>query len=75
MNNRTIINTFNSDNNNNNNIADIDTLQCHCQIMTIIAYRIFKFESIIKKLIMANHAFLAVVTFSNINSFLISILL
>ena len=37
--------------------------------MTTIAYRILKLESMIKKLIMANHRFFAVITFSEINSF------
>ena len=37
--------------------------------MPTIAYRILKFESMIKKGIVANHAFFAVVTFSKFNSF------
>ena len=41
--------------------------------MVILAYRIFKFESVIKKPIMANHTFFAVVTFSEIISFAYSI--
>ena len=59
-----IISIFNSD---NNNIAYINTK--HCQIMTIISYRILKFESMIKKPIVTNHEFFAVVTFSKINFF------
>ena len=64
MNNTTTINIFNND---NNNIAYNKTQ--HCQIMTTIAYRILKFESMIKKAVMANHTLFGVVTFSNINSF------
>ena len=64
MNNTTIINIFESD---NSNIAYINNL--HCQIMTTIAYRILKFESIIKKPVMANYTSFAVVTSSKINSF------
>ena len=41
--------------------------------MVILAYRILKFESVIKKPIMANHTFFAVVTFSEIISFAYSI--
>ena len=37
--------------------------------MTTIAYRILEFESIIKKLIITNHKFFAVATFSKISSF------
>ena len=37
--------------------------------MTTIAYIILKVESMIKKPIMTNHTFFAVVTFSKINSF------
>ena len=37
--------------------------------MKTIVYRILKFESIIKKAIVANHAFFAVVTVSKINFF------
>ena len=62
MNNTTIINISNI---NNSNIAYMNTY--HCQIMTTIAYRIVKYESRIKKAIMANHTFFAVVTFSRIN--------
>ena len=57
--NNTSINIFNSD---NSKIAYINTE--HCQNMTIIAYRILKFQSMIKKSTMANHTFFAVVTFS-----------
>ena len=64
MNNTTIVNILNSD---NSNIADIKTK--HCQIMTSIAYRILKFESMIKKPIVTNHASFTFITFSRINSF------
>ena len=64
MENTTIINIYDS---NNSNITYINNK--HCQIMTTIAYRIFKFESVIKKSIVTNHTFFAVVTFSKINSF------
>ena len=64
MNNTTIINILKSD---NNNIAYIKVQ--HCQIMKTIAYRILKLESMIKKLIMKNHTFFAVATFSKTNSF------
>ena len=37
--------------------------------MTIIAYRSLKFEPMIKKETVANHAFFAVVTFSKISYF------
>ena len=63
MNNTTIMNIFNRD---NSNIAYINTK--HCQIMATIAYRILKFESMIKKRIVANHAWF-VSTFSKVNSF------
>ena len=56
MNNTTIINIFNSD---NSNIAYIKTAHCRT-----IAYMILKFESMIKRKIMANHTFL---TFGKIN--------
>ena len=36
--------------------------------MTTIAYRILTFESMIKKPVMANYAFFAIVTFSKFNS-------
>ena len=45
MNNTTVIKTLNSD--NNSNIAYIKTQ--HCQIMATIAYKILKFETMIKK--------------------------
>ena len=64
MNNTTISNAFNGD---NSNIAFIKT-QC-CQIMAIMAYRILKFEPMIKKRIVINHTYFAVVTFSRINCF------
>ena len=64
MKNTTVINTFNI---GNSNIAHIKTQ--HRQIMTIIAYRFLKFEPSIKKPIEANHSFLTVISFSNINSF------
>ena len=37
--------------------------------MAAIAYKILTFESMIQKPILKNHAFFAVVTFNNINSF------
>ena len=37
--------------------------------MTTIVYKILKFETMIKKLIMTNHAFFAAITFSRINYF------
>ena len=43
----------------------------HCQIMTTIAYRILKFQTMIKKPIVTNHPFLAVATFSKIICFYI----
>ena len=45
MNNTTVIKALNSD--NNSNIAYIKTQ--HCQIMATIAYKILKFETMIKK--------------------------
>ena len=57
MNNTTITNIFNSA---DNNIAYINIQ--HCQIMTTIAYIILKFKSMIKKPIVAYHAFFTVVT-------------
>ena len=45
MNNTMVIKTLNSD--NNSNIAYIKTQ--HCQIMATIAYKILKFETMIKK--------------------------
>ena len=45
MNDTTVIKTLNSD--NNSNIAYIKTQ--HCQIMATIAYKILKFETMIKK--------------------------
>ena len=41
----------------------------NCQIMTTIAYRILKFEPMIKKPIVTNLVFFAVVTFSGTSSF------
>ena len=61
MNKITITAIFNG---GNSNIAHINT-----ENMATIAYRISEFESVIKKPIMANYAFFAVVTFSKINSF------
>ena len=63
MNNATIIKIFNND---NINITYINIKRC--QIMTTIAYIILKFESVIKKPIMANSTLFAVVTFRKINS-------
>ena len=37
--------------------------------MTIITYRILKLESMIEKLVMTNHPFFTVNTFSKISSF------
>ena len=64
MDNTTIINIFNS---NNNNVASIKTE--NSQIMKTVRYQILKFEPMIKKSIVANHAFLAVTTFSRTSSF------
>ena len=61
--NNTIINTFNK---YNSRIANTDTQ--HRQVMTIVINRIFKFESMIKKPIVASYTFFAVITFK-INSF------
>ena len=66
MNNTAIINFFNSDI-SNSNVAYIKMQ--NCQIMATIAYRILKFESTIKKPIVANHAFFTSITFSRISSF------
>ena len=62
MNNAMIINIFNSDDSNN---AYIKTQ--HCQIMTTSAYITLKLESMIKKEIVRNREFFAIVTFSKIN--------
>ena len=51
MNNKTIINTFNSDNNN------VKTQ--HRQNITTITKRILKFKSMIRKQIMADNTFFA----------------
>ena len=64
MNNTTIINIFSID---NSNIAYNKTR--HCLIMTTIAYRILKFKPMIKKPIVAYHAFFAVATFSKVSYF------
>ena len=64
MSDTTIINNFNSD---DSNIAYIKTQ--NLQIMATLAYRILKFEPMIKKLIVTNHAFFTGITFSRINSF------
>ena len=58
-----ILNTFISD---NSNIAYFKTQ--HHQIMARITYKILKFETMIKKPLVTNHAFFAVITFSNISS-------
>ena len=60
-NNKTIINTFNIDDSN------ITYIMAHHQIMATIAYRIFKFEHVIKTPTMTNYTFSTVITFSNIN--------
>ena len=39
--------------------------------MQTMAYRILKFESMIKKATVANHAFLTLITFGRITSFII----
>ena len=70
MNNTTIINIFNSD---NSNIAYIKTQ--HGQMMTAIACRILKIESMIKKPIVTNHAFFPVFTFSNSFAYINSIII
>ena len=62
MNNTTIINVLNSDNSNS---AYINFE--HFQIMTAIADRILKSESMIKNPIVANHAFFTSYAFSRIN--------
>ena len=59
-----IFNIFNRD---NSNIAYIKAQ--NCQIKATIAYRILKFESMIEKTIVTNHAFSTFITFSTINSF------
>ena len=58
-----MINIFNSD---NDNIACMETQSC--QIMTTSTCIILKFESMIKKSIVTNHAFSTFITFSRINS-------
>ena len=63
MNNTTIINIFHSD---DNNIAYIKTQ--NRQILATIAYRILKFESMIKRQIVANYTFFTSSTFSRIIS-------
>ena len=64
MNNTTISNIFS---NGLSNIAYVNTILC--QLMRTIAYRLLKFESMIKNPIMQNRKYFAVVTFSKINSF------
>ena len=63
MNNITIINILNSD---NSNVAYIKTQ--NRQMVATIAYRILKFDSMIKKPIVTNDIFLTSITF-RINSF------
>ena len=63
MNNRMIIKNFNKD---NSNITCSKTQ--NCQIMATIAYTVLKFEFMIKKAIVTNHAFFTSITFSRINS-------
>ena len=60
------MNIFNSD---NCSIAYININAQQCQIMTSMTYIILKVESMIKKPIVANHRFFAVLTFSKINFF------
>ena len=64
MNNTTIIKIFNSD---NRNFAYTKIQNCY--IMATIAYRILKFESMIKIPVVANHLFFTSITFSRVNSF------
>ena len=64
MNNTTISNIFI---NGLSNIAYVNTILR--QLMRTIAYRLLKFESMIKNSIMQNRKYFAVVTFSKINSF------
>ena len=64
MNNKTIVNTFNS---YNSNISK--TKAQYQQIMTTITNGILKFEPMIKIPMMTNHTFFTVITFSYINSF------
>ena len=64
MNNTRIINHFNSD---NRNIAYIKIQDF--QMMTTVACRILKFESMTKKSIVENHVFFTFITFSRVNSF------
>ena len=66
MNNRTIINFFNSDNSNIDNILRNKTVK---SCPAVISYRISKFESMIKKPLVANHTFFTSTTFSRISSF------
>ena len=56
------INIFNNDNSNNAYIK-----AQHYQIMSFITYMILKFESMIEKAIVTNHAFSIFTTFSKIN--------
>ena len=63
MHNATMINIFISD---NNNIACMERQSC--QIMTTSTCIISKFESMITKSIVTNHAFSTFLTFSRINS-------
>ena len=64
MNNPTIINILNSD---NSKIAFIKTQ--NCLTMATIAYRILKFEYMVKKPIVPNHGLFYFITFSRVNSF------
>ena len=63
MSNTMIINMFYID---NKNMTCIKTQ--NCQIMTTIAYRILKFETTIKKPIVANHTFFTSITVNGISS-------
>ena len=65
MNNATIINTFNSD---NDNIVKIKTR--YCQIMKNITNGILKFETIMKKLILANYTYLLLLLLATLISLL-----
>ena len=68
MNNIRITNIFNS---GNSSIAYIKAQYDgkSCLLMATIAYKVLKFEPIIKKPIVANHTFFTAITFQRINSF------
>ena len=66
MSNTAIIYISNSD--NSNNITYIETW--YCQTVITIAYRIKKFQLMVKKTIIENHAAFAIVNFNKITFFL-----